>query len=139
MKLAQSEEFLQVDEVDVEKVSGLWIGPQFVFHVRLLFPSCSGQANPSSLDHVEDIIDLIHLNESSVIHVLRQRYASSLIHTFSGRHMIIINPLRHLSLYSDRVGMHVHLPPTVKPVLDQIDAPHLSLSLSFLAVSFLRW
>ena len=100
-----------------------------MFHVLLLSPFYSIQANPPSLDHVEDIIDLIHLNESSVIHVLRQRYASSLIHTFSGRHMIIINPLRHLSLYSDRVIKHALLPWTIKPALNQINAPHLSLSL----------
>ena len=70
---------VEVDEIDLEK------------------------ANPSSLDRVEDLIQLVHLNECSVLHVLRQRYASSLIHTFVGRHLIVINPLRPLSLYSDRV------------------------------------
>ena len=61
------------------------------------------QANAPSQDKVEDIIELTNLNESSVLHVLRQRYASSLIHTFAGRHLIVINPLRPLSLYTDRV------------------------------------
>ena len=77
--MADTGEYLQVEETDIERV------------------------NSSDLDRVEDIVDLVHLNESSVLHVLRQRYGSSLIHTFSGRHLIIINPLRHLSLYSDRV------------------------------------
>ena len=66
--------------------------------------SCSCmQCNPSSLDQVEDLTDLVHLNESSALHVLRQRYASSLIHTYAGRHMIIINPIRQLTSYSDKV------------------------------------
>ena len=79
MKLVDSDGVLEVDETDIEKV------------------------NPSEYDKVEDIVELIHLNMSSALHVLRQRYGSSLIHTFAGRHLIIINPRRHLSLYSDRV------------------------------------
>ena len=48
-------------------------------------------------------MNLMHLNESSVLHTLRQRYGSSLIHTFAGRHLLIMNPLKPLSSYSDRV------------------------------------
>ena len=68
-----------------------------------VMPCSSPQANPPSLDQVEDVTDLIHLNETSVVHVLRQRYASSLIHTYAGRHMMIINPVRPLASYSDKV------------------------------------
>ena len=63
------------------------------------------QANPAALDKVEDLVDLVHLNESSVLHILRQRYGSSLIHTFAGRHLIVMNPLRPLSSYVDRVSI----------------------------------
>lgn len=82
--------------------------------VRMVSPSPSAsqssfppfpQANPPGLDRVEDIVNLVHLNESSVLHVLRQRYGSSLIHTFAGKHLIVINPLRPLSSYVDRVRM----------------------------------
>ena len=66
--------------------------------------SLSLQANPSKYDKVEDLVKLVHLNESSVLHVLRQRYSSSLIHTFAGRHLIVLNPLRPLSSYVDRVS-----------------------------------
>ena len=62
------------------------------------------QANPTSHDKVEDLVNLVHLNESSVLHVLRQRYGSSLIHTLAGRHLIILNPMKPLSSYSDRVS-----------------------------------
>jgi len=62
------------------------------------------QANPPSLDKVEDLVDLVHLNESSTLHVLRQRYGSSIIHTFAGNHLVVLNPLKPLSSYVDRVS-----------------------------------
>ncbi|XP_058462941.1 unconventional myosin-XVIIIa isoform X2 [Malaya genurostris] len=61
------------------------------------------QANPESLDLVEDICQLRHLNEASVLHVLRQRYASNLIHTRAGPVLLVVNPMAPLSLYSEKV------------------------------------
>lgn len=61
------------------------------------------QANPSSLDLVEDICQLKHLNEASVLHCLRQRYANNLIHTRAGPSLIVVNPMAPLSLYSEKV------------------------------------
>ena len=62
------------------------------------------QANPRHYDRVENLTELLHLNESSVLHVLQQRYGASLVHTFAGRHLIVINPMRQLaSSYSDKV------------------------------------
>jgi len=62
------------------------------------------QANPRQYDRVEDLTELVQLNEPSVLHVLRQRYGASLIHTFAGRHLIVINPMRQLaSAYGDKV------------------------------------
>lgn len=47
---------------------------------------------------------LRHLNESSILHVLRQRYASNLVHTNAGHStLIIINPMHPLSIYADKV------------------------------------
>lgn len=85
VKLESSGKVIEVDEVDIEK------------------------ANPPSLDTVEDLVQLLHLNETSVLHVIRQRYGSSLIHTFAGRHLVVINPLRQLSLYSDKVKYSIHV------------------------------
>lgn len=61
------------------------------------------QANSSQLDLVEDICQLKHLNEASVLHCLRQRYANNLIHTKAGQSLIIVNPMAPLSLYSEKV------------------------------------
>ncbi|XP_058832508.1 unconventional myosin-XVIIIa isoform X3 [Topomyia yanbarensis] len=61
------------------------------------------QANPETLDLVEDICQLRHLNEASMLHVLRQRYASNLIHTRAGPVLLVVNPMAPLSLYSEKV------------------------------------
>uniref|UniRef100_A0A9J8CS12 Myosin XVIIIAa n=1 Tax=Cyprinus carpio carpio TaxID=630221 RepID=A0A9J8CS12_CYPCA len=70
---------LEVDEDDVEK------------------------ANPLSYDRVEDLSSLLYLNESSILHSLRQRYGGNLIHTYAGPNLLVINPLSTPALYSEKV------------------------------------
>ena len=72
-------EVIEVDEDDVER------------------------ANPPGYDKVEDLAQLRYLNESSVLHTLRQRYGNKLIHTFAGPTIISINPMSNLAIYSDQV------------------------------------
>ncbi len=43
------------------------------------------------------------LNESSALHVLRQRYGSSLVHTYAGPTMVAVNPMAPLQVYTDKV------------------------------------
>ncbi|XP_037808435.1 unconventional myosin-XVIIIa isoform X2 [Lucilia sericata] len=59
--------------------------------------------NSPTLDLVEDICELKHLNEASVLHCLRQRFASNLIHTKAGPTLLVVNPMAPLSLYSEKV------------------------------------
>ncbi|XP_049538856.1 unconventional myosin-XVIIIa isoform X2 [Anopheles darlingi] len=61
-------------------------------------------ANSPAYDLVEDLCHLAHLNESSALHVLRQRYANNLIHTRAGPVLLIINPMAPLALYSEKVA-----------------------------------
>lgn len=61
------------------------------------------QMNASNLDLVEDICLLKYLNEASVLHCLRQRYANNLIHTRAGPSLLVVNPMARLSLYSEKV------------------------------------
>eukprot|EP00058_Branchiostoma_floridae_P011124 XP_002596612.1 hypothetical protein BRAFLDRAFT_78492 [Branchiostoma floridae] len=79
VKLDHGGEVLEVDEDDVEK------------------------ANPTQHDRAEDIASLRYLNESGVLHTLRQRYGSNLIHTYAGPTLLVINPMHPLSVYSDKV------------------------------------
>ena len=61
------------------------------------------KANPPSFDKVEDLAQLRYLNESSVLHTLRQRYGNSLVHTYAGPTIIDINPMTNLGIYTDKV------------------------------------
>jgi len=61
------------------------------------------QANPPSSNRSEDLASLLYLNESSVMHCLRQRYGGNLIHTYAGLNMVVINPLSTPSMYSEKV------------------------------------
>ncbi|XP_044763545.1 unconventional myosin-XVIIIa isoform X1 [Coccinella septempunctata] len=61
-------------------------------------------ANPPQFDRVEDLTHLRRLNESSVLHTLRQRFAFNLIHTYaSNSTLIVINPMAPLAIYSEKV------------------------------------
>ncbi|XP_025911069.1 unconventional myosin-XVIIIa isoform X2 [Apteryx rowi] len=82
VKLDHDGAVLEVDEDDVEK------------------------ANPPSCDRAEDLASLVYLNESSVLHTLRQRYGGNLMHTYAGPTMVIVNPLSSPSMYSEKV-MHM--------------------------------
>nr|XP_057935132.1 unconventional myosin-XVIIIa isoform X2 [Doryrhamphus excisus] len=82
IKLESDDTILDVDEDDIEK------------------------ANPPSYDRSEDLASLLYLNESSVIHCLRQRYGGNLIHSYAGPNMVIVNPLSTPSMYSEKV-MHM--------------------------------
>lgn len=64
------------------------------------------KANPGELDLSEDICHLKQLNEASVLHCIRQRYASNLIHTRAGPTLIVVNPMAPLSLYSEKVSVN---------------------------------
>lgn len=62
------------------------------------------QANPPTLDRVEDLASLQYLNESSVMHSLRQRYGTNLVHTHAGPNMVVINPISSPSMYSEKAS-----------------------------------
>lgn len=64
------------------------------------------KANPRQLDLVEDISQLNHLNEASILHCLRQRYANNLVHTHAGPILMVVNPMAPLSLYSEKVSTY---------------------------------
>ena len=62
------------------------------------------QMNPVQYDLAEDLASLPCLNESSVLHILQQRYYSNLIHTFAGKKtLLVVRPLHPLSVYTEEV------------------------------------
>ncbi|XP_065196657.1 unconventional myosin-XVIIIa-like [Sycon ciliatum] len=61
------------------------------------------RANPTNFDRVEDLATLRQLNMSSVLHTLRQRYGSGLVHTLAGPHLVVVNPMKSMNLYTDKI------------------------------------
>ncbi|XP_036623172.1 unconventional myosin-XVIIIa isoform X1 [Trichosurus vulpecula] len=82
VKLDHDGTILDVDEDDVEK------------------------ANAPSCERLEDLASLVYLNESSVLHTLRQRYGASLLHTYAGPSLLILSPRGAPAMYSEKV-MHM--------------------------------
>lgn len=82
VKLDHDGAILDVDEDDVEK------------------------ANAPSCDRLEDLASLVYLNESSVVHTLRQRYGAGLLHTYAGPSLLVLSPRGAPALYSEKV-MHM--------------------------------
>ncbi|XP_063674663.1 unconventional myosin-XVIIIa-like isoform X2 [Bolinopsis microptera] len=60
-------------------------------------------ANPPKYDRAENLASLLHLNESCVLHTLRQRFGSNLIHTQAANILLLVNPSRKLSVYNTKV------------------------------------
>ncbi|XP_012973784.2 unconventional myosin-XVIIIa isoform X29 [Mesocricetus auratus] len=82
VKLDHDGAILDVDEDDIEK------------------------ANAPSCDRLEDLASLVYLNESSVLHTLRQRYGASLLHTYAGTSLLVLSPRGAPAVYSEKV-MHM--------------------------------
>ena len=60
-------------------------------------------ASSSVLSLYSDHLRCRYLNESSVLHTLRQRYVNNLIQTYAGPSMISINPCKNLDIYSEKI------------------------------------
>ncbi|XP_026689236.1 myosin heavy chain, muscle-like isoform X12 [Diaphorina citri] len=58
--------------------------------------------NPPKFEKVEDMADMTHLNDASVLHNLRQRYYAKLIYTYSGLFCVAINPYKRYPVYTLR-------------------------------------
>lgn len=123
VKLDHDGAVLDVDEDDVEKVRGRLVegtrgGPcrsgQAVCsrgQPDLLLLRCPPvcpipQANAPSCDRLEDLASLVYLNESSVLHTLRQRYGASLLHTYAGPSLLVLSPRGAPAVYSEKVRPH---------------------------------
>ncbi|KAJ2785897.1 class II myosin [Coemansia javaensis] len=57
------------------------------------------KVNPPKFERAEDMADLGYLNEASVVHNLKQRYAANLIYTYSGLFLVAVNPYYNLQIY----------------------------------------
>ncbi|TVY90691.1 Myosin type-2 heavy chain, partial [Lachnellula willkommii] len=59
------------------------------------------KVNPAKFDKADDMAELTHLNEASVVHNLHMRYLADLIYTYSGLFLVAINPYCPLPIYTN--------------------------------------
>ena len=52
-------------------------------------------------DNVNDLMNLQHLNEPSVLNALLTRYQQNVIYTYTGPILIAVNPFKNLNIYDD--------------------------------------
>lgn len=64
-------------------------------------PDAVDKVNPAKFDKANDMAELTHLNEASVVHNLHMRYQSDLIYTYSGLFLVTVNPYCPLPIYSN--------------------------------------
>lgn len=65
------------------------------------------KVNPAKFDKADDMAELTHLNEASVVHNLHQRYMADLIYTYSGLFLVTVNPLHAPIDILERLRQHV--------------------------------
>jgi myosin protein heavy chain len=58
------------------------------------------KVNPAKFDKANDMAELTHLNEASVVHNLHMRYQADLIYTYSGLFLVTVNPYCPLPIYT---------------------------------------
>ncbi|OAA75298.1 myosin-11 (Myosin heavy chain) [Akanthomyces lecanii RCEF 1005] len=68
---------------------------------REVDPEGFDKVNPAKFDKANDMAELTHLNEASVVHNLRIRYQSDLIYTYSGLFLVTVNPYCPLPIYTN--------------------------------------
>ncbi|GAB7354758.1 hypothetical protein MBLNU459_g5162t3 [Dothideomycetes sp. NU459] len=65
------------------------------------------KVNPAKFDRADDMAELTHLNEASVVHNLAMRYQAELIYTYSGLFLVTVNPYCPLPIYGrDYINMY---------------------------------
>ncbi|MCJ1473993.1 hypothetical protein MMC13_002649 [Lambiella insularis] len=68
---------------------------------RQVDPENTDKVNPAKFDKADDMAELTHLNEASVVHNLHMRYQADLIYTYSGLFLVTVNPYCTLPIYSN--------------------------------------
>ncbi|KAI5305988.1 NineTeen Complex (NTC) component [Ascosphaera pollenicola] len=68
---------------------------------REVDPDSVDKVNPAKFDKADDMAELTHLNEGSVIHNLHERYKANLIYTYSGLFLVTVNPYCPLPIYTN--------------------------------------
>lgn len=72
-----------------------------VYQQRQVAADSVDKVNPAKFDKADDMAELTHLNEASVVNNLHMRYQADLIYTYSGLFLVTINPYCSLPIYTN--------------------------------------
>ena len=61
------------------------------------------KCNTDEIDNQNNLIDIPHLNEPTVLNSIYLRYIQNNIYTYTGQILISINPFKNLQLYTDPI------------------------------------
>ncbi|KAB5534688.1 hypothetical protein DKX38_017774 [Salix brachista] len=105
-------------------------------------------ANPDILEGVDDLMQLSYLNEPSVLHNIKHRYAQDLIYSKAGPVLIAVNPFKEIPIYGNETltsyKQKAKDSPHVYAIADAAynemmrDEKNQSIILRFIALSFIN-
>ena len=58
-------------------------------------------SNSKENSDIDNLIDLVHLNEPSILYSSLLRYSNDKIYTFTGKILLAINPFKRINIYND--------------------------------------
>ncbi|KAK9374297.1 P-loop containing nucleoside triphosphate hydrolase protein [Lipomyces chichibuensis] len=73
---------------------------QMIWYDRIVQKDEVDKVNPPKFDKANDMAELTHLNEASVVHNLASRYMADMIYTYSGLFLVAVNPYCGLPIYN---------------------------------------
>ncbi|KAJ4298768.1 class II myosin [Collariella sp. IMI 366227] len=79
----------------------VWLKDPHTAFVKDVDAETVDKVNPAKFDKANDMAELTHLNEASVVHNLHTRYMSDLIYTYSGLFLVTVNPYTPLPIYTN--------------------------------------
>ena len=81
--------------------------------------------NDDSIDNVDNLINIPHLNEPSILNSIQIRYFQNKIYTYTGKILISINPFTNLGIYNKEIINNYLLNDNLTPHIYQISKKSL--------------
>jgi len=71
--------------------------------------------NDDNIDNRDNLINIPHLNEPSILNAINKRYNLNNIYTYTGNILIAVNPFKKLSIYSNEISYKYITDSTTNP------------------------
>lgn len=76
--------------------------------------------NDDDADNVDNLINIPHLNEPSILNCIQIRYNENKIYTYTGKILISVNPFKDLGLYNNDIANGYKINKLIHPHIYQI-------------------